>query len=126
MGFNPHSVLRRNPKSNWSLVNKEKIQRLTQAGRMSSAGQAMVAQAKKSGTWNALDDVEKLIVPNDLELALQQHPQAKKHFEAFPRSVKRGILEWIFNAKRSVTREKRIEETATLAAQNIRANQYRK
>jgi hypothetical protein len=46
-------------------------------------------------------------------------------FDAFPRSVKRGILEWIANAKRPEARAKRIAETARLAADNIRANQWR-
>ncbi|MBK8045543.1 MAG: YdeI/OmpD-associated family protein [Haliscomenobacter sp.] len=53
-------------------------------------------------------------------------PPASTHFDAFPRSVKRGILEWILNAKKEETRQKRILETATLAAQNIRANQFRR
>jgi uncharacterized protein YdeI (YjbR/CyaY-like superfamily) len=39
--------------------------------------------------------------------------------------VKRAILEWIANAKRAETRAKRVEETARLAAENIRANQWR-
>ena len=39
---------------------------------------------------------------------------------------KRGILEWILNAKRPETRHRRVEETARLAADNIRANQWRK
>jgi uncharacterized protein YdeI (YjbR/CyaY-like superfamily) len=51
--------------------------------------------------------------------------KAKQYFEAFPRSVKRGILEWIASAKKPETRAKRIEETARLAAQNVRANQWR-
>jgi uncharacterized protein YdeI (YjbR/CyaY-like superfamily) len=44
------------------------------------------------------------------------------NFEAFPRSTKRGILEWIKNAKKPETRLKRIQETAQKAALNIRAN----
>jgi uncharacterized protein YdeI (YjbR/CyaY-like superfamily) len=39
--------------------------------------------------------------------------------------VKRGILEWIAQAKRSETRSKRVSETAARAAENIRANQWR-
>ncbi|TAE79644.1 MAG: hypothetical protein EAY81_11110, partial [Bacteroidetes bacterium] len=46
------------------------------------------------------------------------------NFMAFPKSVKRGILEWILNAKKAETRLKRIEETAKLASENRRANQY--
>jgi uncharacterized protein YdeI (YjbR/CyaY-like superfamily) len=116
----------RNPKSNWSRVNKEKVARLQAAGKMSPAGLEMVSQAKASGTWNALDEVENLIIPPDLQEAFEHHPPAAECFEAFPRSAKRGILEWIFNAKRAATRQKRIEETAQLAAKNIRANQYRR
>lgn len=116
---------KRNPKSNWSRVNKEKIARLTEAGLMAPAGLEMVAVAKANGTWTALDDVEKGVIPPDLQTAFDANPTAWGHWENFPRSVKRGILEWILNAKRPETRQKRIRETVDKAAQNIRANQYR-
>ncbi len=116
---------RRNPRSKWSRVNKGKVEVLLAAGRMAPAGLAVIEAAKKSGTWTALDDVENLTLPPDLEAALGANPAATQYFGAFPRSVKRGILEWLLNAKRPETRRKRIEEIVTLAAQNIRANQYR-
>ena len=115
---------KRNPKSNWSRVNKQKIERLLAQGRMAQAGLDMIVHAKKTGTWTALDAVENLEIPEDLEQAFSQYPSSKENFQAFPPSTRRGILEWIFNAKRPATRQKRIEETATLAEQNIRANQY--
>lgn len=115
----------RNPKSNWSRVNKQKIERLLAEDRMATAGLEMIAHAKETGTWTALDEVENLVIPADLEEAFQQYSSAKANFEAFPPSTRRGILEWIFNAKRAPTRAKRIAETASLAEQNIRANQYR-
>jgi uncharacterized protein YdeI (YjbR/CyaY-like superfamily) len=59
-------------------------------------------------------------------MALSSYRSAQKHFDAFPRSVKRSILEWIASAKPPVTRAKRIEETARLAEENIRANQWRR
>jgi uncharacterized protein YdeI (YjbR/CyaY-like superfamily) len=114
----------RNPKSNWSRPNKIRIEKLTAAGQMTEAGTKMVEIAQKTGTWTALDGVEDLIVPDDLAVALKALPMAEENFTAFPRSVKRGILEWLVNAKTAETRQKRINETATLAAQNIRANQY--
>ncbi len=92
---------------------------------MEAPGMQMVAQAKTSGTWDALNDVENGVIPDDLRKALSQYTDAEKHFRAFPKSVKRGILEWIFNAKRPATRQKRVEETARLAHDNIRANQFR-
>jgi len=40
-------------------------------------------------------------------------------------SARRGILEWIVQAKTPPTRAKRIAETARLAQDNVRANQWR-
>lgn len=101
---------RRNPKSNWSAVNKAKVEKLVQAGLMTDAGQALIDLAKQTGTWTALDDVENLITPPDLQVYWEANPIAKAHFDAFPRSAKRGILEWLLNAKTQETRIKRIVE----------------
>jgi uncharacterized protein YdeI (YjbR/CyaY-like superfamily) len=113
---------KRNPKSNWSKVNKEKVARLTEAGLMHESGLAMVELAKINGAWNALDAVENLILPDELKEMLEKNPEAARHWERFSRSSKRGILEWITNAKKPETRIKRIEETVNLAAQNKKAN----
>lgn len=115
----------RNPKSNWSAVNKARIEKLADQGLMTEAGWEMVQLAKETGTWTALDEVENLVIPPDLGAALQSYPSAESYFLQFPKSAKRGILEWILNAKSPETRAKRIAETARLAADNIRANQYR-
>ncbi|AUD07490.1 YdeI/OmpD-associated family protein [Spirosoma pollinicola] len=115
---------RRNPKSNWSGVNKAKVEKLTLAGKMTDAGMAMVNLAKQTGTWTALDEVERLTCPPDLAEKFDENPTAKGYFEAFPKSAKRGILEWLLNAKTSETRAKRIMEIVALAARNERANQY--
>jgi uncharacterized protein YdeI (YjbR/CyaY-like superfamily) len=116
---------RRKPGSAWSAVNKARIARLTEAGKMAPAGLAAVESARADGSWSFLDDVERLEVPPDLADALAHHPEAAKHFAAFPRSVRRGILEWIKQAKRPETRTRRVEETAREAARNRRANQFR-
>ncbi len=115
----------RKPGTGWSRPNKQRVERLIEAGLMAPAGLAKVEAAKRDGSWNALDAVEALEVPPDLEQALAARPGARSYFDAFPRSVKRGILEWIANARKPETRAKRVEETARLAAQNKRANQWR-
>jgi uncharacterized protein YdeI (YjbR/CyaY-like superfamily) len=114
----------RNSKSKWSKLNKTRVDKLLELGLMTDAGMKMIDLAKKTGTWDALNDVDNLVIPEDLQLALQSLTHAEKNFNAFPPSTKKGILEWILNAKTPETRSKRILETATLAAQNIRANQY--
>lgn len=110
--------------SNWSGRNKQIVARLEAEGLLMPPGIAKIEAAKLDGSWNALDAVENLEIPPDLAEALAQDSVAANNFAAFPRSVKRGILEWIFNAKRPQTRTKRIEETARLAGDNIRANQW--
>jgi uncharacterized protein YdeI (YjbR/CyaY-like superfamily) len=63
---------KRNPKSNWSRVNKLKIEKLISEGLMADAGLKMVELAQQNGTWTALDDVENLVSPPDLQAALDQ------------------------------------------------------
>ena len=116
---------KRNPASNWSKINKERVIKLIDQGFMNSKGMEMIEIAKGNGSWTALDKIENLELPVDLKAALKQHPQATKYFNGFPRSVIKGILEWIQNAKKEETREKRIRETVSLAEENIRANQYK-
>jgi uncharacterized protein YdeI (YjbR/CyaY-like superfamily) len=63
--------------------------------------------------------------PPDLQAALAPYPAAPKKFEGFLRSAKLAILQWVASAKTPETRARRIEETARLAEQNKRANQWR-
>ncbi len=116
---------KRNPKSNWSKSNKERVAKLIEQGLMTDKGMEVIEQAKLNGAWKALDSIDNLELPNDLKVAFNKNRKAAEHFEDFPSSVKKGILEWLQNAKRKETREKRIAETVTLAMKNIRANQYK-
>jgi uncharacterized protein YdeI (YjbR/CyaY-like superfamily) len=115
----------RKPNTGWSRPNKVRIERMTEAGLMAEAGLRKVEQAKIDGSWTKLDAVENLEVPTDLDRALAAYPNATENFDAFPRSAKRGILEWVENAKTAETRAKRVDETARLASINQRANQWR-
>lgn len=111
--------------SGWSKPNKDRVEKLIAEGLMAPAGLAKIVAAQQDGSWSALDEIEALEIPSDLAAALGEHPTAAEYFAQFPRSAKRGILEWIANAKKPETRAKRIAETARLAAENLRANQWR-
>jgi uncharacterized protein YdeI (YjbR/CyaY-like superfamily) len=115
---------KRKLKSNWSKVNKLKIEKLIRQNKMMPQGIKMVEYAKKNDTWDALNKVDILLIPNEMAVLFESNQTAKRNFDNFPPSIKRGILEWIYNAKQDATRLKRITETVSLAAQNIRANQY--
>jgi len=116
----------RKPTSGWSAVNKERVDRMVAQGRMADAGQAAIDLAKANGAWDKLNQSDALTVPDDLASALATTGEARTHWDAFPPSVRKQILEWINSAKREETRTKRVEETATLAADNVRAHQWRR
>ena len=115
----------RKPKSNWSKANRERAVKMIEQGLMTSSGQRLIDLAKQTGTWEALVDVQNSVIPDDLQALLNKNKTALKNFLAFPPSSKRIILEWILNAKKPETRQKRIEETVKLAKDNIKANHYR-
>jgi uncharacterized protein YdeI (YjbR/CyaY-like superfamily) len=116
---------RRNKKSVWSKVNKEKIERLTNEGLMTKAGFDIIEIAKKNGSWTILDDAEALIIPEDLEKEFQKRIKAKDFFLGLSRSDKRNILQWLVLAKKQETRAKRIFEIVELADQNLKPKQFR-
>lgn len=118
-------VAPRKPGSSWSRVNKELVDSLTSRGLMAPAGLAAVERARHNGAWNALDEVEQLREPADLATALDADPQARAEWDAFPRSTRRAILEWIGSAKRETTRAARVADTVAKAHHGIRANQWR-
>ena len=111
----------RKPKSNWSSINRARVERLTAAGLMTPAGQALVDFARNNGTWEALVDVENAVIPEDLQKRFDKNKKALRNFQAFSPSARRIIIYWIHSAKRPETRKKRIEETVRLAAQNLKA-----
>jgi len=116
---------KRKAKSNWSKVNKEKIERLIEQGHMEEAGLRSIAIAKENGSWTILDAVEALTVPEDLQAALEQHNGALEFFDSLSKSAKKNLLYWVISAKRSETRQKRILAVAENASKNLKPKQFR-
>ena len=110
----------RKPKSNWSKVNKERIERMTREGYMNPAGQELIDLAKQDGSWDKFADAEAGIIPDDLQALFDKNPTAFQNFQAFTDSVKRLTLEWIITAKRPETRLTRIEKTVELAEKGLK------
>ena len=116
---------KRKPKSNWSKINKEKVQQLINNKRMTNAGYKSIETAKQNGYWTILDDVEELIIPKDLEIAFEQNKGSKDYFLSLSKSTRKIILSWIVLAKLQETREKRIDEVAESAEQNLKPKHLR-
>ncbi len=116
---------RRKPSSTWSKINKDKIDKLIQNNLMTKAGFDSIETAKQNGTWALMDDVENLIIPEDLKIALNENESSMEFFQSQSKSIKKGMLHWVVTAKRIETRKKRIAEIAQSAAKGIRPNQFR-
>ena len=108
----------RKQKSVWSAVNKNYIQNLIADNLMHQSGLDIIEIAKLNGSWTALDEVEKGIIPNDLKLAFDKNEIAFTNFSNFAPSYRKQYLYWIHQAKREVTRQKRITEIIQLCEAN--------
>ena len=113
---------RRNPRSPWSRINKDRATRLMKEGRMMEAGARVIAAAQSNGAWTVYDEIEDLIVPPDLAASLAQYETARALFDNFPPSSRKNILWWIKSARKPDTRAARVAKTAELAAKNRMAN----
>ena len=101
----------RGKRSKWSKLNRERVARLTKAGRMQPAGVAEVERAKADGRWAAAyDSPANARVPDDLAKALAKLPKAKKLFESLSSTNRYSILYRLQEAKRPETRARRLEK----------------
>jgi uncharacterized protein YdeI (YjbR/CyaY-like superfamily) len=105
----------RKPKSTWARSNKERVARLEAAGLMTDAGRAAVELARANGSWESLDAIEALVVPDDLAAALAARPGARQLFDESSASVRRSALAWVYQAKRPETRTAHVEQIAAIA-----------
>ncbi len=110
----------RNPKSTWSALNKKYVHELHAEGLIHESGWELIELAKKTGTWSAMDDVENLVIPTDLQQAFSKHPMAFENYKNFTPGYQKGYLSWLFQAKREATRIKRIDEIIKFCEQGIK------
>ena len=115
---------KRKPKSTWSKINKQKVQKLMEAGKMAPAGFESIKNAQQNGSWSLLDEVEALLIPDDLAQAFTQHKGSKEYFQGLSKSLKKMMLQWIVLAKQPTTRQKRIDEIAVHAGQGQKPKQF--
>jgi len=112
----------RKPKSGWSNLNKQRIERMIEQNLMTAAGLEKIDIAKKNGSWESLDKiyapVEQLQIPDDLAKAFLKNKQAKTNFDNFAVFTRRQFLYWINAAKRDDTRAARVKIAARMCAAN--------
>lgn len=111
----------RKDKSVWSKLNKTYIEKLIADNLMHESGLRKIAIAKQNGSWEALDEVENHVIPEDLALAFEQNPMAFQNYNSFSPSYRKSYLYWLNQAKRAETRANRITEIISLCEQNIKS-----
>jgi len=108
----------RKPKSGWSGLNKKRIEKMIAEGLMTKAGLEKIEIAKKDGTWESLDHIDAIQLPEDFEKALSKNKKAKVNFKNFPQFTKKQFLYHINSAKTEATRKKRIILCVKMSAAN--------
>ncbi len=111
----------RKPRSGWARTNKARVEQLRAEGLMTEAGERVIAQAVADGSWTLLDDVEDLREPDDLRTALDARPVARRHWDAFPPSARKVMLQWLAQARAAGTRATRLAAVVDGAAEGVRA-----
>jgi uncharacterized protein YdeI (YjbR/CyaY-like superfamily) len=113
----------RKNKSVWSKLNKSYIDKLLQENLIHESGLKKIEIAKQNGSWNALDAVEDLIIPNDLQSAFEKNEIAFENYKKFSPSYRKSYLYWLNQAKREETRNNRIAEIISFCNQNKKSRE---
>ena len=104
----------RRPKSIWSQVNRERVERLEAAGRMRSSGRGQVEEAQADGRWAAAYARQSEITPDaDFIAALDAEPAARNLFNALDAANRFAIL---FRIHQASTPAKRAGKVAEMVA----------
>jgi uncharacterized protein YdeI (YjbR/CyaY-like superfamily) len=99
----------RRPKSGWSKINTEHVERLTKAGLMAPAGMAAVEAAKEDGRWeSAYASSKNSIPPEDFLKALSKNKKAEEFFNTLNKANVYSIVYRLETAKKPETRAKRM------------------
>ena len=108
----------RKPRSKWSQVNREKVAKLIEAGRMKPAGLREVERAKADGRWDAAyEPPSTATVPDDLHAELEKNVAAREFFETLNSTNRYAILYRIQDAKKPETRARRIAKYVEMLAE---------
>ena len=115
----------RGPKSIWSKINTEKVERLIKSGEMMPAGLKAIEAAKKDGRWDAAYASQKNIgIPEDFQSALEKSKKAKEFFATLKSSERYSFLFRIQTAKKAETRAKRIQQFVEMLERNEKFHEF--
>ncbi len=107
----------RKPRSPWSKINRERVERMIAAGRMQPDGRAEVEAAKADGRWDAAYDKQSaMTVPADLVAAIEADPAALATYNRLNRQNLFSLSYRVNEAKKAETRRRRIAKFVAMLA----------
>lgn len=120
-GFDEESFLQRytprRAKSIWSQINREHVQRLTDAGRMQPSGHKQIDAAKADGRWTAAyAPMRATTIPDDLRAAIEANARAQKVFATLGRQNLFALAFRTNNMKTPAGRARKIEALVAMLA----------
>jgi uncharacterized protein YdeI (YjbR/CyaY-like superfamily) len=99
----------RRPRGRWSMINREKAERLEASGSLRSGGAAEVDAAKADGRWEAAyEGAATAKVPADLQAELDANPKAAAFFADLDGANRYAIIWRLGDAKKPETRARRL------------------
>lgn len=106
--------------SRWSELNKRRVAKMIQTGRMTQAGLAKITFPITDRHKQSYKPVRKkaLPIPTYLKRALMTNKRAWNNFLNLAPSYRRLYVAWISTAKRAETRNQRLKEATRLLAKN--------
>lgn len=110
----------RKPRSIWSNVNVNHVERLKKEGRMQAPGLDAYDRRdpKRTGIY-AFENRPKELAPA-YEKTFRQNKMAWKFFEGYPPSLKRTIIFWVMSAKKEETQLKRLTRLIESSEKGLR------
>ena len=111
----------RKPRSIWSNVNVNHVERLKKAGRMQPPGLAAYDRRdpKRTGIY-AFENRPRELAPA-YEKMFRQNRRAWKFFEQTPPGLKRTIIFWVMSAKKEETQLRRLKQLIENSEKGIRS-----
>lgn len=101
----------RRPRSLWSRINVENVERLTREGRMTEDGLKQVEAAKEDGRWDrAYGSGKDLAIPGALQAAIDAEPKAKAMLAKLSAQNRFALAFRFHNLKTEAGRKRKIKE----------------
>ena len=111
----------RKPKSTWSMVNKDRVEKLISEGKMTEAGMKLVEIAKQNGQWDAAYQLSaKQEIPQDLDDALEANEAALIFFKSLSNTNQFTYIRQIEKVKSPELRAERLERIIKLCERELK------